>query len=61
MTKLITINQLCVLMNISRPTVYRKTREPLSGWPRPIHIGVNSVRFRLDDVEAFINQQMEAK
>lgn len=59
MSKLITIRELCDLLSISRPTVYRKTRDPKSGFPRPIHIGPSSVRFKIDDVEAFITRKLE--
>lgn len=54
MSKLITIKELCSLLSISRPTVYRRTKDPESGFPRPLHIGVNAVRFRLSDVESYI-------
>ena len=54
MSKLITIRELCALLSISRPTVYRRTRDPESGFPRPVHIGANAVRFRLCDVETYV-------
>lgn len=60
MYKLITIRELCELLSISRPTVYRKIKEPESDFPRPIRIGANAVRFRLSDVEIFINRKLEA-
>lgn len=56
MSKLITIRELCNLLSISRPTVYRRTRDLESSFPRPIHIGVNAVRFRLSDVESYIER-----
>ena len=55
-SKLITIRELCNILSISRPTVYRKTRDPKSDFPKPIHISTNAVRFRLSDVEAFIDR-----
>lgn len=54
MSKLITIKDVCDLLKISRPTVYRRTRDPKSGFPRPVHVGENAVRFRLCDVEAYV-------
>ncbi len=59
MSKLITIRELCNLLSVSRPTVYRKTRDPESDFPKPIHISTNAVRFRLSDVEAFIQKRAE--
>lgn len=62
MSKLITIKELCSLLSISRPTVYRRTRDPESGFPRPLHIGANAIRFRLADVENYVSElsKMEA-
>lgn len=58
--QLITIKQLCSLLSISRPTVYRRTRDPQSGFPCPVHIGSNAVRFRMADVERYVSELVEA-
>ncbi|HDN9023113.1 TPA: AlpA family phage regulatory protein [Aeromonas veronii] len=60
-SNLITMKELCELMRISRPTVYRRTKDPESGFPRPLHIGVNAVRFRLSDVESYIESLSKAE
>ncbi len=56
-TTLIKMTEAQQMMGVSRPTIYRWLREGRAGMPEPVKIGPNSVRFRLSDIEAFIQRQ----
>ena len=56
--RLVTIAHTCEILGISRPTIYRWIKDAKMAFPVAIKIGPNSVRFRLTDVEAFINHKM---
>lgn len=52
-TQLLTTLGICEKLAISRPTLWRRRKND-PNFPQPIYIGVRTVRFRLADVEAYI-------
>lgn len=61
-TELLTLNDLTKMLNISRSTIYRKL-DPIgkhydSSFPKSIKIGQKAVRWRLSDVEKWVDEQI---
>lgn len=52
-TQLLTTLGICEKLAISRPTLWRRRKDD-PNFPQPIYIGVRTVRFRLADVETYI-------
>ncbi|MCC5906582.1 MAG: excisionase family DNA-binding protein [Balneolaceae bacterium] len=56
--QILTIKEVCQLLNVSVPTIYRWESEGTLPFPK-IRVGPNRVGFRQVDVEAYINNQIE--
>jgi len=56
--KILTVKEVCSLLNVSVPTIYRWEQEGNLPFPK-IRIGPNKVGFRKTDVENYINDQVE--
>ena len=52
-TQLLTVNQVCEKLAISRLTLWRRRNDD-STFPQPIYLGSRARRFRLADVEIYI-------
>lgn len=52
-TQLLTVNQVCEKLAISRPTLWRRRNDD-ANFPQPIYLGSRALRFRLADVEVYI-------
>ncbi|MFM5013648.1 helix-turn-helix transcriptional regulator [Aeromonas veronii] len=53
MTQLLTQHETCKQLGISRPTLWRRRKDD-PAFPQPVYIGPRAVRFKLSDVEAYI-------
>lgn len=51
---LLTDTEAAALFGISRPTLWR-WRKDVPNFPQPVKIGPRTVRYRLADIEAYIN------
>ena len=51
--RLLKLPEVCRIVGISRMTVYLRMDD--AGFPRPLDIGGNSVRWRESDVRAWVN------
>ncbi|AUV15562.1 helix-turn-helix transcriptional regulator [Aeromonas caviae] len=60
---LISTSQLSTRLGVSRSTVERLRRNPTACFPKPIHIGPNSVRYDLAEIDQWLEsrRQGEAK
>lgn len=60
---LISTSQLSTRLGVSRSTVERLRRNPTACFPKPIHIGPNSVRYNLAEIDQWLEsrRQGEAK
>lgn len=56
--QILTVKDVCSLLNVSVPTIYRWEAEGTLPFPK-IRIGPNKVGFRKTDVENYINDQVE--
>tara|TARA_R110002049_G_scaffold52229_1_gene146484 strand:+ start:185 stop:448 length:264 start_codon:yes stop_codon:yes gene_type:complete len=56
--QIISVKDVCSLLNISVPTIYRWESEGNLPFPK-LRIGPNKVGFRRSDVEAFLTNQTE--
>lgn len=57
----LTVKQISNRLSVSVPTVWRWSRDTDSNFPRPIKLGKNCTRWRLDDIEAWeASRQKEA-
>lgn len=52
-TQLLTVNQVCEKLAISRLTLWRRRNDD-TNFPQPIYLGSRALRFRLADVEVYI-------
>ena len=62
-TELLKLNELVKMLNISRSTIYRKLdpkgKHHDSTFPQPIKVGQKAVRWRLSDIEKWIDKQVD--
>lgn len=56
--KILSVKEVCSILNVSIPTIYRWESEGNLPFPK-IRIGPNKVGFRRSDVENYINDQVE--
>ncbi len=54
---LISTSQLSTRLGVSRSTVERLRRNPTACFPKPIHIGPNSVRYNLTEIEQWLESR----
>ena len=55
---LLKVTEVAERLRVSRPYIYKLLRDDKS-FPRPIHIGERSPRFREDQIEAWLQEQFE--
>jgi len=58
--QLLTVKQVCEILNISVPTIYRWEAEGNLPFPK-LKIGPSAVRFRKSDVDEHINQSIQSQ
>ncbi|MCC6709719.1 MAG: AlpA family phage regulatory protein [Gammaproteobacteria bacterium] len=45
---------------LSKPTIYRKMRDPAENWPRPVNLGPNSRGWFEDEIDAWLESRQVA-
>jgi len=56
---LIRINELEILLGVSKTTIWRWRQQPHIGFPNPICIGSRLVGWKIDDIEAWIDENKQ--
>ncbi|MGC9386440.1 MAG: helix-turn-helix transcriptional regulator [Hydrogenovibrio sp.] len=60
--ELLNLNNLVKMLNISRSTIYRKIKPNAKQYdptfPKPIKVGQKAIRWRLSDVEKWLDEQV---
>ena len=59
MSHLLTIREVCARDGVSRTTIYARMNE--RQFPAPIKIGTKSVRWRSDEIDAYIDRLSAAR
>ncbi len=59
MSHLLTIREVCARVGVSRTTIYARMNE--RQFPAPIKIGTKSVRWRSDEIDAYIDRLSAAR
>ena len=59
MSHLLTIREVCARVGVSRTTIYARMNE--RQFPAPIKIGAKSVRWRSDEIDAYIDRLSAAR
>ena len=59
MSHLLTIGEVCARVGVSRTTIYARMNE--RQFPAPIKIGTKSVRWRSDEIDAYIDRLSAAR
>ena len=49
-----THREVCVMLGITRPSLYAWIRDPETGFPAAVRLGPNTVRFRRAEVDAWL-------
>lgn len=60
MSVLLTCRDVCDTLQISRQAVYRKLRTD-PAFPRPIHVGASSPRWKRDELENWVESLSESR
>ena len=59
MSHLLTIREVCARVGVSRTTIYARMNE--RQFPAPIKTGTKSVRWRSDEIDAYIDRLSAAR
>ena len=57
--RVLSANEVCAMLGISRPSLYAWVRNPEIGFPKPVALGPNTVRYRVEDVERWFADRPE--
>lgn len=56
---LLPISEVSRRLGVSRATIERLRRNAKAGFPRPIHIGPNSVRYNLAEIDQWLESRRQ--